>query len=67
MSIGTGGRVGDFAGGVRHRVREAREALRVATESGDEHGMQVYAADLAEMLRLASEHGIAVDPGDGEA
>lgn len=51
----------DFAGGVRRRVREAREALRAAAESGDDYAAQAYADDLAEMMRLAAEHGIAID------
>lgn len=56
----------DFASGVRRRVREARAALRAATDSGDEHAVQVHSADLAEMLRLAAEHGITVAPDVGE-
>ncbi|QFY07658.1 hypothetical protein GBF35_14035 [Nonomuraea phyllanthi] len=61
----SGADVGDFAGGVRSRVRHGREALRAAQESGDQHGAHVLAADLEEMLRLAAEHGVAVD-GDGD-
>ncbi|MFF5212496.1 hypothetical protein [Streptosporangium sp. NPDC000396] len=52
----------DFTGGVRRR---AREAVRAARDSGDSYAAQVHAADLEEMLRLADEHGIAVDP-EGE-
>ncbi|MBO3749348.1 hypothetical protein J5X84_24985 [Streptosporangiaceae bacterium NEAU-GS5] len=51
----------DFAEGVRRRVREARDALRLARESGDTYGAQAYAADLEEMLRLAEEHGVAIE------
>lgn len=58
--------MGDFAGGVRRRVHEAREALRAAEESGDQHSVQILTADLEEMLRLAQEHGITVDPDAGE-
>jgi hypothetical protein len=54
--------VGDFAEGVRRRVRDAREGLRLARESGDPYGAQVFGADLEEMLRLADEHGVVVDP-----
>ncbi|WP_193318416.1 hypothetical protein [Nonomuraea phyllanthi] len=53
--------MGAFEGGVRRRVDEARAALRSATEADDQHGMQVYAADLEEVLRLAAEHGVRVD------
>ncbi|MGP3958002.1 hypothetical protein ACTWPT_18515 [Nonomuraea sp. 3N208] len=57
--------VGDFAGTMRSRVREAREALRVARESGDQHGMQVHAEDLEGLLRLAAEHEIFIEVDGG--
>ncbi|MEQ4721795.1 hypothetical protein [Nonomuraea sp. B19D2] len=51
----------DFAGSMRRRLREARQALQAAMESGDAYEMQVRSADLEDILRLAAEHGIAVD------
>jgi hypothetical protein len=57
--------MGDFEGGVRHRVRQARESLRAALASGDEYAAQVYTAELEEMLRLARGHGITIGPEPG--
>jgi hypothetical protein len=50
--------VGDFAGILRARVRRAREAARLAAASGDEYRAQVHDADLANLYRLAAEHGV---------
>ncbi|WP_165977028.1 hypothetical protein [Nonomuraea diastatica] len=53
----------DFAAGVRRRVSDARAAHRLALESGDFYAARVHAADLEEMVRLAEDHGIIVEPG----
>lgn len=58
--------MGDFAGSLRARVERAQEAVRIAAASGDEYRAQLHGADLANLHRLAAEHGVelAVSPGD---
>ncbi|KAA2258100.1 hypothetical protein F0L68_24300 [Solihabitans fulvus] len=50
----------EFAASLRDRIRQAREAVRLASEAGDEHGASAHGADLANLRRLASEHGVDV-------
>lgn len=54
--------MGDFAGSLRQRIREARAAVAAASEAGDAYGVDACEADLAEMLRLAERHGVQVTP-----
>jgi len=53
-------RVGDFAAVMGRRVEHAREAIRVADESGDEYGLAVHLAELEDLLRVARQHGLTV-------
>lgn len=50
--------MGVFVAGLRARAAQAREAVRRAADAGDDYGVQVHAADLADLRRLAAEHGI---------
>lgn len=48
----------EFAGNLRRRVVAAQEAVRAARAAGDEHGAEAHEADLANLRRLAAEHGV---------
>ncbi|GAA0434192.1 hypothetical protein Acor_08550 [Acrocarpospora corrugata] len=51
-----------FAGGLRRRVEEARAASRAAKEADDLYAVQAHTADLEDLLRLAEEHGVSIEP-----
>lgn len=55
------GRVGEFAAELRRRIDQAREAIRVAGERGDPHGLETHLAELEELVRVARRHGLTVD------
>ena len=56
----------EFEESLRLRVGQAQEAVRLAVERKDEYAAEVHGADLANLRRLAAEHGVAVDiPGEG--
>lgn len=55
----------EFEESLRVRVGQAREAVRRAAERHDDYAAEVHGADLANLRRLAAEHGVAVD-GSGE-
>ncbi|WP_197287978.1 hypothetical protein [Nocardia sp. NRRL S-836] len=42
------------------RVEQAEQAVRRAVEQQDEYAAEVHSADLANLRRLAAEHGVAV-------
>ncbi|MEU7910165.1 hypothetical protein [Microbispora bryophytorum] len=48
----------EFTAELRARLAEAREELRRAGESGDEHGVQIASGRLDNLKRLAADHGI---------
>jgi hypothetical protein len=54
--------VGDFAAEMRRRLQAAREAVRVAAESGDQDQAAVRLAGLELLVRIARQHGIDADP-----
>jgi len=54
--------MGDFAAEMGRRLDQAREALRVAGESGDDYGVVTHLAELEELLRVAGRHGLKADP-----
>ncbi|MEV5740639.1 hypothetical protein AB0L30_11360 [Microbispora rosea] len=56
----------EFTAELRTRLAEAREELRRARESGDEHGVQVALGRLDNLNRLAADHGISPETA-GEA
>lgn len=48
------------------RVEQAGEAVRQAVQRHDDYAAEVHGADLADLRRLAAEHGVAVDvPEEG--
>ena len=51
----------EFEDNLRLRVGQAEQAVRQAVERQDEYAAEVHRADLANLRRLAAEHGIAVD------
>ncbi|GLY50293.1 hypothetical protein [Lentzea sp. NBRC 102530] len=51
----------EFEEGLRLRVGQAQEAVRLAVEQQDDYAAEVHGADLAELRRLAAEHGVALD------
>jgi hypothetical protein len=57
-----GGRMGGFAAEMQRRLDRAREAVRVARESGDEYGAATHLAELELLVRMAREHGLEVAP-----
>ncbi|GIH49619.1 hypothetical protein [Microbispora rosea] len=57
----------EFTAELRARLAEAREELRRARESGDEHGVQVALGRLDNLNRLAADHGISPEAAGGEA
>lgn len=62
--------MGDFAAEMERRLGLAREAMREAGASGDDHGVATHQAELEELLRVAGEHGLTVDSwtdGDTDA
>jgi hypothetical protein len=58
--------VDEFEESLRLRVEQAGEAVRQAVELHDDYAAEVHGADLANLRRLAAEHGVAVDaPEEG--
>ncbi|WP_181775428.1 hypothetical protein [Amycolatopsis pittospori] len=48
----------EFAVNLRDRVRQAREDVRTARQASDEDRALAVGADLANLERLAAEHGV---------
>ncbi|MBP2472101.1 hypothetical protein JOF53_000973 [Crossiella equi] len=48
----------EFEANIHQRVAEAEAAVRAAREAGDEHRADLHEADLANLRRLAGEHGV---------
>lgn len=55
----------EFTAELRARLAEAREELRRARESGDEHGVQIASGRLDNLSRLAADHGISPEAAGG--
>ena len=51
----------EFAHGLQERVAETRRSLAAAQEDGDDYGVEVHGEELADLARLAREHGLDVD------
>lgn len=51
-----------FAAEMQRRLDQAREAVQVARESGDEYGAATHLAELELLVRMAREHGLEVAP-----
>jgi hypothetical protein len=56
------GRVGDFAAEMERRLGLSREAIREAGACGDDYGVATHQEELEELLRVAGQHGLTVDP-----
>ncbi|WP_330276331.1 hypothetical protein OG205_12250 [Lentzea sp. NBC_00516] len=50
----------EFVDSLLIRVEQAERAVRQAVERQDEYAADVHAADLANLRRLAAEHGVPV-------
>ncbi|MFG1813454.1 hypothetical protein ACGFIF_06805 [Kribbella sp. NPDC049174] len=50
----------EFAGDLRRRVREAKQALTEARSEGDLYAVDVRIGELDSLLRLAMENGVDV-------
>ncbi|RSM53620.1 hypothetical protein DL991_06120 [Amycolatopsis sp. WAC 01375] len=48
----------EFAVNLRDRVRQAREDVQIAKQASDEDRASAVGADLANLERLAAEHGV---------
>lgn len=48
----------EFVANIHQRVAQAQEAVRAARAEGDEHRADLHEADLANLRRLAGEHGV---------
>ncbi|MDX8147278.1 hypothetical protein SK854_34575 [Lentzea sp. BCCO 10_0061] len=50
----------EFVDSLLIRVEQAEQAVRQAVAQQDEYAADVHAADLANLRRLAAEHGVPV-------
>jgi hypothetical protein len=50
--------MGEFAAGLRQRIRDTQAALRRAIDSQDPYDVQVEQTELDDLLRIAQEHGV---------
>lgn len=56
----------EFKDSLLIRVERAEQAVRRAVEQQDDYGAEVHRADVANLRRLAAEHGVRVDaPEEG--
>ncbi|MFI6096527.1 hypothetical protein ACIA8G_13280 [Lentzea sp. NPDC051213] len=56
----------EFKDSLLIRLKQAEEAVRRAVEQQDEYAAEVHGADLANLRRLAAEHGVVLDaPEEG--
>jgi hypothetical protein len=53
--------MGEFAHGLQERVAETRRSLAAAQADGDDYGVDVHGEQLADLTRLAREHGLEVE------
>lgn len=51
----------EFKDSLLLRVEQAEQAVRRAVEQQDDYAAEVHRADLANLRRLAAEHGVPVD------
>ena len=51
----------EFRDSLLTRIEQAEQAVRLAVEQQDAYAAEVHGADLANLRRLAAEHGVAVD------
>jgi len=53
--------VDEFRDSLLTRIEQAEQAVRLAVEQQDAYAAEVHGADLANLRRLAAEHGVTVD------
>lgn len=51
----------EFRDSLLTRIEQAEQAVRLAVEQQDAYAAEVHGADLANLRRLAAEHGVVVD------
>ncbi|TDC88180.1 hypothetical protein [Actinomadura sp. 7K507] len=54
--------MGDLASNLRRRVQRSRELLRAAREADNDYEIDIYSAELEDLLRKATVHGVRLDP-----
>jgi len=52
----------EFTANALLRIRETEQALKQAFDTGDDFLVEVEQAELDDLLRVASEHGVRVLP-----
>lgn len=52
----------EFTANALLRIRETEQALKQAFDTGDDFLVEVEQAELDDLLRMASEHGVRVLP-----
>jgi len=58
--------MGEFVHGLRERVVETRRLLAAAERDGDDYGAEIHGEELANLARLAREHGLDPESLDEE-
>jgi hypothetical protein len=56
--------VGDLASNLRRRVQRSRELLRAAREADNDYEIDIYSAELEDLLRRAAMHGVHIDDAE---
>lgn len=51
----------EFRDSLLTRIEQVEQAVRLAVEQQDAYAAEVHGADLANLRRLAAEHGVVVD------
>ncbi|WP_436777195.1 hypothetical protein [Yinghuangia sp. YIM S09857] len=52
----------EFTADVLRRIRETEQALKLASDSGDDFLVEVQQEELQDLVRMASDHGVQVLP-----
>ncbi|RZS82971.1 hypothetical protein EV189_3369 [Motilibacter rhizosphaerae] len=50
--------MGEFVSGLRERATGTAQSLAAARDTGDDYAVEVHTAELLDLTRLASEHGV---------
>jgi hypothetical protein len=57
--------MGDLASNLRERVQRSRDLLRAAREADNDFEIDIYSAELEDLLRKAALHGVRIDADQG--
>ncbi|MGW0663492.1 hypothetical protein [Streptodolium elevatio] len=52
----------EFTADVLRRIRETEQALKLASDTGDDFLVEVQQEELQDLVRMASDHGVQVLP-----